>query len=137
MRVAHVLVGAGWGGAERLECAIARRLESRGHEIVVDATPDCRSDARAESVPWLDRTPRASLQGRPIRWLAWARAARRRLRALHPHVVHLHLSTPAFAAPAAWIAAGTPAVWTFHLLPPASWPLDAMTRLPSAWTLHF
>jgi glycosyltransferase involved in cell wall biosynthesis len=56
---------------------------------------------------------------------------------LDPHVVHLHLSTPAFAAPAAWIAAGTPAVWTFHLLPPASWPLDAMTRLPSAWTLHF
>jgi glycosyltransferase involved in cell wall biosynthesis len=125
--LAHVLVGAGWGGAERLACALARRLEHAGHELAMEATPDCRPGARGE--------PLASLRGRPARWLAWALAARRRLRAFDPHVVHLHLSTPAFAAAAACIAAGRPSVWTFHLLPASSWPLDAMTRLPCAWTL--
>src|SRR4030095_10663740 len=42
------------------------------------------------------------------------------------------------SAPAASFgAAGPPAVFTFHLLPERSWPLDAMTRLPSKWSLDF
>lgn len=138
MRIAHVLVGAGWGGAERLATAVAARLSARGHEVALDATPDCRSAAGEERLPWLaGQGSSASLRGRPDRWFAWALSARQRVRGMDPHVVHMHLSTPAFASAAAFVAAGAPAVFTFHLLPERSWPLDAMTRLPSKWSLDF
>jgi glycosyltransferase involved in cell wall biosynthesis len=138
VRLLHLLVGDGWGGAERLACALARRFEIGGHAVGIEATPDCRTGARNETPFRLDaEAPPASLRGRPDRWLRWALTARRRARAFEPDVVHVHLSTPAFAAAASCVSAGMPSVWTFHLLPQADWPLDAMTRLPCAWSLRF
>jgi glycosyltransferase involved in cell wall biosynthesis len=134
-----VLAGRGWGGAERLACAVARGIEDAGAAVAIETTPDCAAHARMECPGWLDdgadRFARDDARG-AVAVFQWANAARRRVLAFRPDVVHLHLSTPAFAGAAARIAAGVPSLWTFHLLPERSWPLDYMLRVPCAWPLH-
>jgi glycosyltransferase involved in cell wall biosynthesis len=75
-------------------------------------------------------------RGRPATLFRWARSVRDELAKEAFDVVHVHLSTPAFVGAALVATGAKPSVWTFHLLPPARWPLDFMARLPSAWALR-
>jgi glycosyltransferase involved in cell wall biosynthesis len=136
MRIAHVLAGRGWGGAERLACAVAKGLSDDGFDIAIEATPECAAHARNEGLRCLDEGSESAASDGPAARFRWATDARRRVRAFQPDVVHMHLSTPAFAGAAACVAADFPSLWTFHLLPERSWPLDYMTRLPSAWLVR-
>jgi glycosyltransferase involved in cell wall biosynthesis len=112
-------------------------MRDEGIEVAIDATPECAAQASGERLPLLEGVGASSEPHEgPAARFRWATEARRRVRAFAPDVVHVHLSTPAFAACAACIAADLPAVWTLHLLPERSWPLDYMTRLPSAWLVR-
>lgn len=139
MRIAHVLAGDGWGGAERLACAIAEGSRARQLEVVVEPSPYTPAAVRETCLARSNEVVRTLKPGsatRPNVLLGWARTARRRIRAFAPDVVHVHLSSPSFGATGLAVAAGFPSVWTFHLLPPGSWPLDRALRLPSSWVLR-
>ncbi len=136
MRIVHVLAGTGWGGAERLGAALARDGLARGDDVKIVATPYGAEQLEGERLPLLGVQLEAMApDGRvPARALfGWASRVREALASFAPDVVHLHLSTPAFAAAAHRAGGGAPSVWTFHLLPEANWPLDFMARVPSAW----
>ena len=126
MKIAHLLVTGGWGGAERLACALAKRAQREGHLVSVDAAPLAQPGLARESFSGAgsERTLRS-----------WARGARERLLAFAPDLVHAHLSTPAFAATGVLAAHGFPSLVSLHLLPEKSWPNDFLVPLPSYLTL--
>ena len=126
MKIAHLLVTGGWGGAEGLACALARQAELEGHSVSVDAAPRAQPGLRGQSFAGA---------GDEATLFSWARGARRRLQAFAPDLVHVHLSTPAFAATALCAARGFPSLVSLHLLPENRWPRDFLTRLPSKWML--
>ncbi len=122
MKIAHLLATGGWGGAERLACSLARRAQQQGHIVSVDAAPLAQAGLSRE---------RFSGLGTEVTLASWARAARQRLLAFSPDLVHVHLSTPAFAATGLLAARGFRSLVTLHLLPEKSWPKDFLTGLPS------
>ncbi|HEY0463272.1 MAG TPA: glycosyltransferase family 4 protein, partial [Polyangiaceae bacterium] len=126
MKIAHLLATGGWGGAERLACALAERAQQQGHILSVDAAPLAQAGLSREGF---------SGAGRETTLLGWARAARGRLQVFAPDLVHVHLSTPAFAATALLAARGFPSLASLHLLPEKRWPNDFLARLPSYLTL--
>ncbi|MEI9942360.1 MAG: glycosyltransferase family 4 protein [Pseudomonadota bacterium] len=126
MKIAHLLATGGWGGAEGLACALAERAQQQGHVVSVDAAPLAQAGLSHRGF---------SGAGQEATLASWARAARKRLTAFAPDLVHVHLSTPAFAATAMLASRGFRGLVSLHLLPEKSWPNDFLTGLPSYLTL--
>jgi glycosyltransferase involved in cell wall biosynthesis len=123
MRIAHVLATGGWGGAERLACALARRAILEGHVVAVDAAPLAQAGLADQGLGY---------SGTERNLLSWSLAAHQRLRRFQPDVVHAHLSTPAFAGAALASIRCLVSLYTLHLLPERGWPHDFLLRVPSA-----
>ncbi|MBK8014995.1 MAG: glycosyltransferase family 4 protein [Deltaproteobacteria bacterium] len=132
MRIVHLLVSDGFGGAERVATTLHRCLREAGHDSRIEAPrlPDIATGLRrdlGDSLPFVElreSTP----------W-AWDKGVRARLRASLPDVVHVHLPSPSYLGRALAIVGRLPAVMTFHLLPPARFPADRALKIPSPWVL--
>ena len=127
LRVAHLLVTGGWGGAEVLACGLAKRAKLSGYEVQLDAAPRAQAGVVAQGFV---------ATGRESRLLHWALAAHRRLDRFVPDVVHVHLSTPALTGAALIATRGFPVIATLHLLPEGRWPNDFLLPISCAHTLR-
>lgn len=123
MRIAHLLATGGWGGAERLACALARRAILEGHVVAVDAAPLAQAGLAEQEL---------GNSGTERNLFSWSLAAHQRLKRFQPDVVHAHLSTPAFAGAALVSIRRRVSLYTLHLLPEHDWPNDFLLRIPSA-----
>ncbi len=126
MRIAHLLVTRGWGGAELLAMSLAKRAREAGHEVVVDAAPLAREGVAEYGF---------LCSGNESGVVPWAVAAHRRLRQFEPDIVHAHLSTPAYSGALLLSVGRHPTVVTLHLLPELRWPHDSLLRVSSGFTL--
>lgn len=130
LRVAHILAGLGFGGAERLALALREQADGAGWRTVVEGAPATQ--------PGLASAGLASAGGRAFGGesteLGWALAARKRVRDVD--LVHVHLSSPSMLGYGALVAGSKPRLFTFHLLPRQRWPRDRCFRLPSKWLLQ-
>ncbi len=124
--VVHVLAGTGFGGAERVALSLVQLAQQDGYEVSVEGAPGTRLSLREYGL--LSPSDEDTLD-------EWAGAARARLSALNPTLVHVHLATPSMLGYALQIIGERPALFTFHLLPERAWPLDRRYRLPSSWVL--
>jgi glycosyltransferase involved in cell wall biosynthesis len=133
VKVLSLLASNGWGGAERLGCTLLRMAREAGHEVRLEAfgTPALAAGIREE----LGDDPTVRV-GESTLW-TWARAARARVRAFEPDLIHAHLAWPSLGFAVATVAAKRPLVLTFHLLPGgASWPRDYLLRVRSAQVIR-
>lgn len=125
-RLVHVLAGTGFGGAERVACTLARFATRDGYQVTLDGAPGTRTGTSEYGLTGVAEENTV---------VEWTRAARQRVRALAPTLVHVHLSTPSLLSSALRIAGSYPTLLTLHLLPEQRWPLDRLTRIPSKWLL--
>jgi len=121
-RVAYVLAGTGFGGAERIACTLAYCAAQSGLQTLVEAAPHTR-----EGLAELELSTPAEEQ----ELAEWCRAARQRVRDFRPDLVHVHLATPSMFVAGLRVAGDFSTLVTFHMLPEQGWPLDRLTGLPS------
>lgn len=128
--IVHLLPSRAWGGAERMACTMHRLCQQHG----------MRSRLDAPSVEAVDQGLADETGERVSRWRSgestlrgWALAARDRIRAELPDVVHAHLPYPNRFGAALLAAQGRPLVVTFQLLPETNhdWPSDEVLGLRS------
>lgn len=124
--VVHVLAGAGFGGAERVACTLALLARKHGYQSSVEAAPATRLGLTQFGLT----TPATEDALND-----WAKAARVRLRACRPTLVHVHLATPSLLGCALRVASEHPTLFTMHLLPEERWPCDRSYPVPSKWLL--
>jgi glycosyltransferase involved in cell wall biosynthesis len=128
MRVVHLLLSTGWGGAERVACTVHRLARANGIESFLDA-PYLPELARGVEHENREALPGAPTENSALRWVFAARERRRRLR---PDIVHAHLATPGLAGAALLAAGSAPLVLTFQLLPDRPrWPNDYIVPVAS------
>ncbi|MCB9653672.1 MAG: glycosyltransferase [Deltaproteobacteria bacterium] len=143
MRIVHLLVSDGFGGAERVATTLHRLLRRAGHESFIEAPrlPEIEAGLRRDLGHEGDVLLEAALRGattrasRAYRASVWAQGARVRVRAASPDVVHVHLPSPSYLGRGLAIVGRRPAVVTFHLLPPDRFPADRRLKIPSSWVL--
>ena len=116
VRITHVLLGAHFGGAEKVALTLHRLAREFGDEskVIVLNQPHLSEVLASELGEAIqDKVPNCT------------------------DVLHIHLPSPSFLGKAFSCGRSWPAVVTFHLLPPDSWPLDRYTRIPSKWLLFW
>ena len=111
MKVAQVMLGKGFGGAERSFVDLCRALAARGHEVLA------LCEARADAAPLLRGLTGVETKTIRVRgawdWIAGV-AIKRELRAFSPNVVQMHLARAATLAGPATKALGVPSLAKTH-----------------------
>ena len=113
MRIAQVMLGKGFGGAERSFVDISRALSERGHAVLAIGDPRGRALAMLETLPGITCRPITCL-GSWDRIAAWRIG--RRLRDFDAEVVHTHLARAAHLAGGAADRLGIPSIAKTHNL---------------------
>jgi len=121
-KVAYVLAGTGFGGAERIACSLAYCAAKEGVETLIEAAPHTREGLAEFGL---------ATESQEEDLNEWVRAASDRVRSFRPDLVHVHLATPSMFVAGLRVASELPTLITLHMLPEQSWPRDRLTGLPS------
>lgn len=133
MRIAYMLTSLGIGGAERQAIAIAERMQTRGHEVILIVL---RPQETREWATPVDVT-RLELTRSLLRLPGSLRRARRILRNFHPDLIHSH-TFPAnlFARILRLTGAAPRVVSTIHNIFEGGWQRTLAYRITDGLSIH-
>jgi glycosyltransferase involved in cell wall biosynthesis len=133
MRIAYMLTSLGKGGAERQVIALAERMATRGHQIVLIVLKPREANEWSTSLEVARLGMRKSLAG----FCSGLTAAHRLLRSFHPDLVHSHTFPANMAARMLHVLGSAPAVLsTIHNVYEGGWQRSAFYGLTEGLALH-
>lgn len=133
MRIAYMLTSLGIGGAERQAIAIAERMQTRGHEVILIVLRPQETREWATSV----KVTRLEVTRSLLRLPGSLRRARRILRNFHPDLIHSH-TFPAnlFARILRLTGAAPRVVSTIHNIFEGGWQRTLAYRITDGLSIH-
>lgn len=129
MRIAHIMLGRGFGGAERSFVDIVHALLARGHEVLAIADPRGVALAKLDDAQGPLIIAPVTCHGSWDHWSRWR--IRRTLAGFRADVVHTHLARAALHGGAAASALGIPALAKTHNLVKLKYYRDITCLVPT------
>jgi glycosyltransferase involved in cell wall biosynthesis len=133
MRIAYMLTSLGKGGAERQVVALAERMATRGHQVVlIVLTP-----RETHEWPTSPDVIRLDMRKSPAGFCSGLASAHRFLRSFHPDLIHSHTFPANMAARMLHVLGCAPVVIsTIHNVYEGGWQRTLAYKITDRFSLH-
>jgi glycosyltransferase involved in cell wall biosynthesis len=133
MRIAYMLTSLGKGGAERQVVALAERMATRGHQVVLIVLKPRETNEWPTSLDVIQLDMRKSLTG----FCSGLAAAHRFLRGFHPDLIHSHTFPANMAARMLHVLGSAPAaISTIHNVYEGGWQRTFAYKITDRLSIH-